>query len=108
MSADLNQSLTALLRQSGEELRRIEPLKAKGVAIAACQREYPSRIDRWRYRNPSDTTSHLKIFANVQSCILRKNGGYHKSKGRYSYEYQWVDDLYASRDFILPGFGHSH
>lgn len=88
MPADLNQSLTALLRQSGEELRRIEPLKAKGVAIAACQREYPRRIDRWRYRYPEKPTSYLKIFANVQGCILRKNGGYHKSKGRYSNEYQ--------------------
>lgn len=65
------------------------------MAIAACQKEYPSKINRWRYRYPDKTTSYIKLFANIQGCILRKNGDYHQSKGKYPYEYQWVDDLYV-------------
>ncbi|KAL2287019.1 hypothetical protein FJTKL_06044 [Diaporthe vaccinii] len=50
-------------------------------------------IDRWRYRYPDRTTSDLKLHGNVQNCILRKQGDFHKSKGKFPYEYQWIDDL---------------
>lgn len=95
-SANLEQSLTTLLRQSCKELRQVEPMKKKDSALILCQREYPTMIDRWRYAYPDQVASDRLLHGNVQSCILRKQGDYHKSRGRYPYEYQWIDALYVS------------
>lgn len=92
-ATNFEQSLAAFLRQVGEELRRIEPLKMKEVALASCQKDYPSMIDGWRYKYPDQTTTFAKLIASTQGCILRKNGDYHQSKGRFPYTYQWIDDL---------------
>ncbi|POS71353.1 hypothetical protein DHEL01_v210255 [Diaporthe helianthi] len=86
-------SLSTLLRQTGEEIKQIKPLKAKAAAVSQCQREFPKLINRWRYTYPDRPNSALKLFANSQMCILRKHGDFHQSKGKYSNEYQWVDDL---------------
>ncbi|KAJ0108184.1 hypothetical protein J7T55_000149 [Diaporthe amygdali] len=88
-----HRALTTILRQSGEQLRQIEPLKAKEAALALCRKEYPGKIDRWRFTYPDRPISALKLHANVQTCILRKNGDYHQSKGKYPHEYQWIDVL---------------
>lgn len=99
-SANVEQSLTTLLRHCCEDLRQIDPMKKKGPALSLCQKEYPSKIDRWRYRYP-DRTSDYKLHGNVQNCILRKQGDYHKSKGKFPYEYQWIDDLYVSKPSLI-------
>lgn len=91
--ADFYELLTAVLKKFGGRLRQINPLGARKAAIAKCMEEYPRKVDRWRYRYPDRPDSFLKLFHAVQTCILRKGGEYHKSQGKYPYEYQWLDDL---------------
>lgn len=81
------------MRQSSNELRQIEPLKAKMAALAECQSQYPKEIIRWRFRYPNRTNSSLKIHGNIQTCILRRDGDAYESKGKFAHEYSWVDDL---------------
>jgi hypothetical protein len=91
--SNLTQSLATMLRQYGERLSHLDPMKTRTAAVAHCRREYPRQVGRWRFKFPDKTESLARLHEGTQRAILRKNGEYHQSKGEDPYEYQWVDDL---------------